>query len=75
MPNTQRPAKAMTAKKSASSRAVRTSTKAAADLARRGGSDIIAPNQLRQIDIMLDRLERRNEALSASADKLLKRLS
>jgi hypothetical protein len=75
MPNTHRPHKAMTAKKSASARAVRTPTKAAANLARRGGSEIIAPNQLRQVDIMLDRLERRNEALAANADKLLKRLS
>ena len=33
------------------------------------------PAQLRQVDRMLDRIERKADALSASADRLLRRVS
>jgi hypothetical protein len=37
--------------------------------------EIIAPSQLRQADQMLTRIERKGRELSASAEKLLRRVS
>jgi hypothetical protein len=37
--------------------------------------DIISPKQLKQVDKMLVHLKRRGEALSSTADRLLKRVS
>jgi hypothetical protein len=37
--------------------------------------EVIGPRQLKQADKMLTRIERKGEALSASADKLLRRVS
>jgi hypothetical protein len=39
------------------------------------GYKIIAPSQLRQADLMLTRIERKGRELSASAEKLLRRVS
>jgi hypothetical protein len=36
---------------------------------------VIGPTQLRQVDKMLTRIERKGEALAASADRLLRRVS
>ena len=78
MPNSRKPLASVTEKKQASSpggRGVASPKRAAASSAARGVPETIAPNQLRQIDIMLDRLERRNQVLAASADQLLRRVS
>jgi hypothetical protein len=43
--------------------------------AKNGVSEIIGARQLQQADEMLTRIERRGEALSATADMLLRRVS
>ena len=71
---TKKPAKAMTGKKQAASTAGRVLHTGKKIL----GFDtleILGPRQLRQADKMLTRIERKGEALSASADKLLRRVS
>jgi hypothetical protein len=78
MPYRPKSPKVMPGKSQAASGAERVPSaprKAAAGSAPRSLSDIIGPNQLRQADLMLRRIERRNEALSANADQLLRRVS
>jgi len=43
--------------------------------AKTGVSEVIGARQLRQADEMLTRIERKGEALSATADRLLRRVS
>lgn len=77
MPIARKPSKRTPEKKPASpaGHALPSPKKAAADRAKQPEYAIIGPNQLRQADLMLRRIERRNEALSANADKLLRRVS
>jgi hypothetical protein len=70
----KKPAKAMTGKKQAASvtaRVVHDDKKIPGS----GTVEVLGPRQLRQADKMLTRIERKGEALSASADKLLRRVS
>ena len=78
MTTAQKPPKRITAKEQAASvagRGLSTPKKAAAASAMRGEYAVIGSTQLRQADKMLARIERRGEALSASADRLLRRVS
>jgi hypothetical protein len=43
--------------------------------AKRGEDEIIAPRQLKKADELLERIKRRGEVLSESADRLLRRVA
>ena len=49
--------------------------KKAAPVAKHGGDEVISPGQLKEAGRILGRIERKGEALSANADRLLKRVS
>jgi len=71
---TKKPIKTMTGKgrvTAPAGRVLHPGTKAP----KNGDYEIIGSRQLRQADKMLTRIERKGEALSASADKLLRRVS
>ena len=71
---TKKPEKAITGKKRAASMAGRV-LHTGKKIPGFGTSEVLGPRQLRQADKMLTRIERKGEALSASADKLLRRVS
>jgi hypothetical protein len=49
--------------------------KPAAAAGKRGDYEVMGPRQLKKADELLTRIERRGEALSESADRLLRRVS
>ena len=49
--------------------------KKGAQVAKQGESEVISPGQLKEAGRILGRIERKGEALSANADRLLKRVS
>jgi hypothetical protein len=49
--------------------------KPAAAAGKRGDCEVMGPRQLKKADELLTRIERRGEALSESADRLLRRVS
>jgi hypothetical protein len=74
MATVRKPAKGLTGKKPVASSAGR--VLAPGKKARKSGVyELIGSSQLRQADQLLTRIERKGEALSASADKLLRRVS
>jgi len=78
MRTTHKPTKGTKGRKQAASvagRALSPPKKAAAASANRREDEVIGPRQLEQADKMLVRIERRGEALSATADRLLRRVS
>jgi hypothetical protein len=62
-------------KKKTASLAGRTMAHPKKAAATRGEYGLISPGQLEEADRMLGRIERKGEALSANADRLLKRVS
>jgi hypothetical protein len=78
MPTTRKPRKGIKARKpvaSAAGRVLATPKKSAAASPKQGAYQAIGQRQLKEADEMLVRIERKGEALSASADLLLRRVS
>jgi hypothetical protein len=78
MPTTHKPTKGIKARKpvaSVAGRALAAPKKAGAASSQQGEHQAIGPRLLKQADEMLVRIERKGEALSASADRLLRRVS
>jgi hypothetical protein len=78
MPTTHKPTKGIKARKpvaSVAGRVLAAPKKAAAASSQQGEYQAIGTRLLKQADEMLVRIERKGEALSASADRLLRRVS